>query len=55
MSAVILTMIIYFGGYSGAVTIVAEYSNLQNCQLAAEANREKLTSGKVILATCTRK
>lgn len=53
----ILTMVILLGGdIHGTVTSFStEYSSKQACEAAKTANREALSAGKVLLATCTQK
>ena len=53
----VLTMII-MGGMAGSprpVALTAEYYTQSNCHAALEQNRQALTDGRVIMATCTRK
>lgn len=49
----ILTMIIFAA--QAPTTVVVEYTTVERCMAAAEANRQALASGKVLLSTCTKK
>ena len=55
MMPFILTMIIMInsGTTTEMTTIVQEYATKQKCETAKELNRTGLSTGKVILATCT--
>lgn len=54
IAAFILTMIIKTG--QGDITsFTVEYSSENTCNIAKDKNREALSGGNVILATCTRK
>jgi hypothetical protein len=51
----ILTMVLLLGSGTGATSITVEYSSQAKCMAAKDLNRENLSSGKVVLATCTPK
>lgn len=56
MNIFILTMVFLVnqGDVRPAVaSINQEYTSMEKCNAAKEANRAALTTGKVILATCT--
>lgn len=55
MITYVLTMIIMInsGTTTEMTTIVQEYASKQKCDTAKELNRTGLSTGKVILATCT--
>lgn len=55
MGVFILTMAIIAGAHDSCTTIVAEYQTYKTCKAALDTNRLALSSGTVILATCTPK
>lgn len=55
MIAYILTLVIFSSSGSAPAITAIEYTSLDNCMTAAKLARENLTSGKVALASCTKK
>ena len=55
MITYILTLVIFSSSGSSPAITAIEYSSLDNCAMAAKIARESLSTGKVALATCTKK
>lgn len=53
MGPFILAMAILSGNHGSITSFTAVYGNKAACEAAAKANRERISSGTVILATCT--
>ena len=52
----VLTMVfLIIQNNPAATTVTQEYTSRERCVAAMDANREALSGGKVILATCTQK
>lgn len=53
ISIFILTMVFQSG--HGLATISTEYNSAAACEIAKQLNRDNLSGGNVLLATCTKK
>ena len=54
MNTFVLTMVLMIPGHA-MTSFTQEYTSKQKCEEAKAVNREALTNGNIVLATCTAK
>ena len=56
ITTMFVMMIVFKNGSGSSITsVTADYTSQKKCEAAIEHNRQQLTAGTVILATCTPK